>query len=857
MSMRRSFRLLRFGFFVALTAFGALGLLALAPRGSTHLEDPPCGIEAFELGPNGAEMAGPAVPPGPYKLYKKVKGGSWITSQPFELKGGHRYLFNAGSSLQEDGGPASFSEDPPFTNPYSKPLDSEAIVHYQNTDMTAWISLTVCPVAGAPGSAPPCEVEVSDMVPGVESPGQIRGAGFYKLYVKAPGKPWISSAKEELAAGHRYLVDVTRLEDKGGAGFQMDAPELARYDKLNPEELVIHFKNPAGSAGPYSATVCLVGERGSPPPCKIDVEDRIPLMDETAGSMREGGQYKLYSKAKGGSWISSAPVTLAKGHKYLFRIHDLQQDKPPHYQEDPAQLNKYDTPVGCMFYVYYLNPIDSSKSYSATLCPFGGSAGPPCTVMFTDIAPGIETPGRLMPPGSYTLYTKSGCNPWISSAPADLRGGHRYLVDISALRNGEGAGFREDDVELGRYSKLNANEVVVHYKNPVGSRGPISATVCGAKEMDLTPTPEGKKIVVKTGASDCLDLIFVIDLTGSMRDDIDQVKRTALDILNTIKSAFSSYRVGFVGYKDWGDGADMFKDMPFTSDFDQVTTLINGLVTGGGGDTPEAVLEALLRALRMPWRNGCNKQIILMGDAPPHSPIQQGPDAGKTADDVVDLAEKVDPAVINSILIADKPGHMDESARKAFDDLAKRTGGFTTTADKAEEVPAKIKEVVGVIRSTATAPPTMGGGGGGPIPMPGMSPALIAAIALAGLALLLAIAIVVAKRRGAPGEATSAVGGGAKVAAGLSVTYADGGAKAFRITGMRTAIGRGEDNHLVLHDPKISTRHAELLASRDGFVLRDLGSANGTWVNGRPATDAYLQLGDDIVLGDTHLTFTE
>jgi Mg-chelatase subunit ChlD len=731
-----------------LSAVAGLGLFALATRGSSAPEDPPCAIGAFDLGPNGEEMAGPAVPPGAYKLYKKMKGGAWMTSKPFELQGGHRYLFNASACLTEDGGAASFSRDPAFTKPYSKPLADEAVVHYQNTDMANWIALTVCPVPGSSGEAPPCTIDTEDQIAGIESPGRIVTPGKYKIFVREKGKAWIASQIEELRGGHRYLVDVTRVTDKGSAGFREDDVELGRYSKPNPDEVVVHYKTPVGITNPYSATVCQFGTDGAEPPCTIDT---------------------------------------------------------------------------------------------------------------TDMIAGIESPGRMIPPGTYILYSKVKGKAWVSSAPGDLRGGHRYLVDISRQTQDGSPGFSEDDVALLKYDKPNAGEVVVHYKTPMGISDPISATVCVQGAIPVTPTVEGTKITIKTAGTDCLDLIFVIDLTGSMGDDIAQVKRTALDILNTIKGSFANFRMGFVGYKDWSDGADIFKDMPFTNSFDDITALINGLTTGGGGDEPEAVLEALLRALRMPWRNGCNKQIILMGDAPPHDPILKGPDAGKTASDVVQLAKDVDPAVINSIVISKTPGSISEDARKSFEDLAKRTGGIMTTADKAEEVPLKIKEVVGVIKATAAAaPPVAPGGGGGPVlPAAGLSPAVIAALVILGAAFILVLAIVIVRRRGAS-PAEPVVGStGSRIRAGLDVAYADGGIKPFRITSARTTIGRGPDNLLVLRDTQISTHHAEILASPDGFLLRDLESANGTTVNGQPVTEAYLKIGDDIGIGTTHLTFTE
>jgi hypothetical protein len=67
-------------------------------------------------------------------------------------------------------------------------------------------------------------------------------------------------------------------------------------------------------------------------------------------------------------------------------------------------------------------------------------------------------------------------------------------------------------------------------------------------------------------------------------------------------------------------------------------------------------------------------------------------------------------------------------------------------------------------------------------------------------------------------------------------------------------IGRSPDCELVLRDSRVSRRHARLSA-RDGvLVLTDLGSTNGTRVNGHRVTEVVLGAGDRIVVGDTVLT---
>ena len=67
-------------------------------------------------------------------------------------------------------------------------------------------------------------------------------------------------------------------------------------------------------------------------------------------------------------------------------------------------------------------------------------------------------------------------------------------------------------------------------------------------------------------------------------------------------------------------------------------------------------------------------------------------------------------------------------------------------------------------------------------------------------------------------------------------------------------IGRGPECELVLRDSRVSRRHARLTA-RDGLlVLTDLGSTNGTRVNGHRVTEVVLGAGDQILLGETVLT---
>lgn len=82
----------------------------------------------------------------------------------------------------------------------------------------------------------------------------------------------------------------------------------------------------------------------------------------------------------------------------------------------------------------------------------------------------------------------------------------------------------------------------------------------------------------------------------------------------------------------------------------------------------------------------------------------------------------------------------------------------------------------------------------------------------------------------------------------------DGSRKDFALDPGQTVIGRKEDCDLRIPLAEISRKHTLLIVTSDSVTIRDLGSANGTYVNNKRVTEKELSAGDHIVIGPTVFT---
>jgi Mg-chelatase subunit ChlD len=118
-----------------------------------------------------------------------------------------------------------------------------------------------------------------------------------------------------------------------------------------------------------------------------------------------------------------------------------------------------------------------------------------------------------------------------------------------------------------------------------------------------------------------LDLVFLVDATGSMADEIDKLKATLRTIVADVAQLPSKpdLCLGLVAYRDKGD-AFLLRSHDFTNDVNAFQGVLDALRAAGGGDYPEAMNEALHETVHaLSWRgNGATRMVVLLADAPPH-----------------------------------------------------------------------------------------------------------------------------------------------------------------------------------------------------------------------------------------------
>jgi hypothetical protein len=147
------------------------------------------------------------------------------------------------------------------------------------------------------------------------------------------------------------------------------------------------------------------------------------------------------------------------------------------------------------------------------------------------------------------------------------------------------------------------------------ARPVLVANAAGGQLVGLTANQAAAKVTK-------LDLMLVVDTTGSMGDEINYLQSELRSIISAItaKHRDLDIRIGFVFYRDLGDEY-VTRTVVFDRDVGRVQGALARQNANGGGDYPEAMDQALIRAVGQEWRADAVKSLLLVADAPPHDQL--------------------------------------------------------------------------------------------------------------------------------------------------------------------------------------------------------------------------------------------
>jgi len=261
---------------------------------------------------------------------------------------------------------------------------------------------------------------------------------------------------------------------------------------------------------------------------------------------------------------------------------------------------------------------------------------------------------------------------------------------------------------------------------------PAAAACMDPSSFTITLAPGdgfGQTFSVTTGAAPIqkVDVVFAIDRTGSMSDEINVVKANALTIMDGIRSRVADASFGVVSFMDYpgsfiypgyGERYGDAGDVPFevnrsvTSDRNAVATAIQGLWLGSGADGPQDYTRVLYEALGNPgvgWRSDSKHVLVMFGDAPTHDLNfagynfggDPGPDGIALTPDDLDFETVVQELRDAGLVVEAVDSGTDAYSEATFKGMSESfrtavgTRGKYFRLDSASQIPEAVQELVG------------------------------------------------------------------------------------------------------------------------------------------------------------------
>ncbi|MCL2285756.1 MAG: Hsp70 family protein [Firmicutes bacterium] len=194
-------------------------------------------------------------------------------------------------------------------------------------------------------------------------------------------------------------------------------------------------------------------------------------------------------------------------------------------------------------------------------------------------------------------------------------------------------------------------------------------------EFDRTQTgPPPSREIGGGGGTDKVNVVFLIDTTGSMDTYINGVKDRAIEFSGILASKGAAYKLGLIGFGDLGEG-EKPSVYNFTDDVPKFQKQVKNIPRTYGGDIPESSLDALetgIELLNSHREDGMARNIfILITDAPPHIPTASGKS-------VAQICEMLESRQVTTYVVARK----DRDSIDAYDPLTKPSGKYYDLNDK-------------------------------------------------------------------------------------------------------------------------------------------------------------------------------
>jgi hypothetical protein len=192
-----------------------------------------------------------------------------------------------------------------------------------------------------------------------------------------------------------------------------------------------------------------------------------------------------------------------------------------------------------------------------------------------------------------------------------------------SIQSPSGKGLNHIKVKVGDFIGYTNSQGIL-YLFPTVDNIPMQSSITindKSQPIDLSSKKEfaitlnKKQILPKM-----LDLMFVVDTTGSMGDEMRYLSKEFNSIVSNIEEKYPDVdiRFGLTLYKDKGDDY-VVKNYPFTSNKHKMQKQLSKQIAHGGGDYPEAMEAGVEKALNASWEaeDGV-RMLFLVADAPPH-----------------------------------------------------------------------------------------------------------------------------------------------------------------------------------------------------------------------------------------------